>query len=139
MNEDEAHAVAGMLGWLPADDILTFSTEIIDRYDLDYCVITMGAGGALASGKSETVYSPAFVIELQDPIGSGDAFSAGFIDSLLDGRGLGQACRRGNALGALVARQKGGTQAIALEDLEKFLTTARQKIPPDDFKEYLAG
>jgi sugar/nucleoside kinase (ribokinase family) len=67
------------------------------------------------------VYHPAFAVEVVDPLGSGDAFTAGFVDALLRGESLGAACRYGNALGAMVARQEGATRPIELSEVEPFV------------------
>jgi sugar/nucleoside kinase (ribokinase family) len=90
-----------------------------------HVVVTLGERGAFAASRDgRTVYHPTFSVELQDPVGSGDAFSAGFLDVLLNGGGLGEACRFGNALGALVASQQGATQPLDRAQIESFLQTA---------------
>ena len=55
---------------------------------------------------------------MEDPLGSGDAFSAGFISKILSGSDLREACRFGNQLGAIVATQAGATQTIHKNEME---------------------
>jgi tagatose 6-phosphate kinase len=63
-------------------------------------VVTAGKDPALAfDGRSFwRIQSPR--IEAVNPIGSGDAFTAGLVASLLRGDDLGEACRWGAAAGA---------------------------------------
>jgi 2-dehydro-3-deoxygluconokinase len=77
-----------------ADTLLRGATERV--------VVKLGAGGALerrADGSS--TWSPgrtvAFVI---DPVGAGDAFTAGYVAMCLEGADAGTALRAGNACGA---------------------------------------
>ena len=86
------------------------------------CVVTLGERGAFAmSERSEKVYVPGYKVELVDACGSGDAFTAGFIHRLLRGAPLAGCCELGCALGALVASQKGATEAISPARLEAFI------------------
>jgi len=63
-------------------------------------VVTAGAEPALAfeSGKLWRIRSP--LVAVCNPIGSGDAFTAGLVWRLLRGDDLGEACRWGSAAGA---------------------------------------
>jgi tagatose 6-phosphate kinase len=63
-------------------------------------VITAGAGATVAfDGKTFwKIHSPK--IEAVNPIGSGDAFTAGLVCALSKGDGLAEACRNGGAAGA---------------------------------------
>jgi fructokinase len=73
----------------------------------------MSAGG-------ERVYVPGYKVKLADSIGSGDAFSAGFVNKLLRGTSIDQAARFGNVLGALVATKKGATCLVTLDEINGF-------------------
>ncbi len=65
-----------------------------------------------------TVDLPGIAIEsIVDTVGAGDAFFAGFIDAILHGADLGDACRRGNVLGALATQKPGGTRQITRKRL----------------------
>jgi fructokinase len=87
--------------------------EIMTVYDLKCCVVTLGERGVFAvSQDHERVYIPGHTVTLADPIGAGDACTAGFIHAFLHGETLRAACAQGNALGALVATQAGATQPV---------------------------
>ena len=89
-----------------------------NKFQLKYCVITLEEYGSLAvSSDGEKVYSPGFNVKLADPLGAGDAFSAAFLDALLEGKSLKEASESGNRLGAMVATKKGATAMITEAEL----------------------
>lgn len=84
-------------------------------------VITLGAEGAsyAAAGEDEVVV-PAYAVDVVDTTGCGDAFSAGFIAGLAEGRGPLSALELGTAAGSCVATGLGSdaglTTRTALDD-----------------------
>lgn len=116
LNEDEA-AYLIQLYQFKTDSIPEFCNWMIEKWTLDYCLVTLGEKGAFAqSANGDSIYLPGYKINLVDPLGSGDAFSAGFVHKLLSGSTMQQACDFGNLIGAIVATQNGGTQPVT-EDL----------------------
>jgi len=106
-------------------DLSRFGETLLGRSNLKFIVVTLGDRGAFAvSREGEKAYHPAFSVRLRDSVGSGDAFTAGFVDVLLNERSLPLACRYGNALGALVAAQEGATQPLDRSQIDAFLETA---------------
>ncbi|MGO1225282.1 MAG: carbohydrate kinase family protein [Brachybacterium sp.] len=88
-------------------------------------VLTMGEEGVSVApnGEAETVL-PAYVIDVVDTTGCGDAFTSGFISGLLSGFDPIQAAERGLACGSLVATGLGSDAGIVdLEQVETFRTT----------------
>ena len=74
-------------------------------------VAKLGADGCLIkSDAGEQCHVPAWRVDAVDATGAGDAFSAGFVLSLLRGAALAEAGRYANAVGALTAS---GVGAIA--------------------------
>jgi fructokinase len=122
LNDEEACELAGMFG-VGAPDFPRFCEAMMAQWDLSHCVVTLGERGAYAaSAQGEKVQVSGYKIELADTCGSGDAFTAGFVHRLLRGEPLAACCEMGNALGALVASQKGATEAISPERLKAFTT-----------------
>jgi fructokinase len=121
MNADEARRLA--FGFDLGDRSLPdFCAALLERCSLAVCIVTLGERGALAvSDDGQTVYVPGFVVPVIDTCGSGDAFSAGFLHSYLEGRPLAECCRLGNALGALVAAQPGATTPVPAAAIEQLL------------------
>jgi fructokinase len=121
LNEEELTVLVDIFG-LAGHSMPDQVEHLLCLTDLVYCVVTLGERGAFAlSHRGEKVYSPGFHINLVDPCGSGDGFAAGFIYALLNKNSLKQACRIGNALGALVAQQEGATQPISYRDIMAFM------------------
>ena len=120
LNEDEAKMLSEILQ-VKYNTLIDFCSLIIEKFSLLCCLITLGEKGALAlSNENNKVYVPGYRVELIDSLGSGDAFTAGFIHYYLKGMSLWEACTFGNTLGAICATQKGGTQPINREKIEEF-------------------
>ena len=62
---------------------------------------------------------------------------SGFIHALLEGESLNQACRLGNALGAMVAQQEGATQPISYKEALAFMETGCPGIVDRQLADYL--
>ncbi len=122
LNEDEVHELAGILN-ISCNIIPVFCEEVLSRFSLRYFLVTLKELGAFAvSDSGEKKYSPGYSVNLVDSLGSGDAFSAGFIHSILRGASLHDACEAGNVLGAMVAEQRGATAPITIKDIKAFRT-----------------
>ena len=101
--EDSAH----LFGETPLEDVL--DRIVGERPSL--AVAKLGADGCqIRSDAGERLHVPAWRIDAVDATGAGDAFSAGFLLSLLREAGLSEAGRYANAVGALTAT---GVGAIA--------------------------
>ncbi|MDE0200911.1 MAG: sugar kinase [Rhodospirillaceae bacterium] len=101
--EDAAH----LFGEGPLEDVL--DRVLGERPRL--AVVKLGADGCvIKSDAGERLHVPAWRIEAVDATGAGDAFSAGFVLSLLRDAELAEAGRYANAVGALTAT---GVGAIA--------------------------
>ena len=123
MNDQEISQVAAMAG-LGGDSIPEMAAELVRAYGLSYCLVTLGARGSYALGaRGEVAREGGYAVEVSDTCGSGDAFTAAFIREILRGGTLEGAVRAGNALGAMVATQKGATGAISLQELAEFMAS----------------
>jgi sugar/nucleoside kinase (ribokinase family) len=72
-------------------------------------VVKLGAKGAVAIKDGRVASAPGFKVDALDTTGAGDTFAAGFVSAHLDGLGLEECLRRGNACGALSTLKAGGT------------------------------
>ncbi len=116
---------------LPGGTIAEKAMALVKMTNLRCTVVTLGEGGACAvSATGETVYEPAYLVAPVDTIGSGDAFTAGFIHALLADRPLADACRLGNALGALVTGQRGATESLSPDRID-FMLSRGERRPAD--------
>jgi len=126
LSEEESPTLAVWLGASP-EDLLGLGELLVRQFQLRCCLMTLGANGALAFRPEQpVVYQPGFQIKLREPVGAGDACTAGFVDQYLSGCDLAGCCLVGCALGALVAGQAGATESVTLEDLNTFI----QQPPP---------
>ncbi len=121
LNEEEIGVLAEMFD-LKETTIRGRAIESIKRFNLSTCLVTLGDRGLFAvSEDGVEYYTPAFRVNLADPIGSGDACTAGFVDAILDGKSLSDAAVFAAAAGAVVAEQSGATKPITRADVEKML------------------
>lgn len=85
-------------------------------------VITQGEGGTLCFGENENFRTGIYPTDYVSGSGAGDAFCAGMIAALLDGRDMRDAVRWGSALGASSVRSIGTTESVFNRtELERFL------------------
>ncbi|WP_337845143.1 sugar kinase [Thermus sp.] len=85
-------------------------------------VLKRGARGASARVGGRRLEAPAFPVEAVDPVGAGDAFSAGYLAGHLWGLSPEERLRLANALGAFVAAGRGDhEEAPRKEEVLAFL------------------
>ncbi len=138
LNEEELAVLVDLFG-LQGDSTPDQAEHLLKYAGLEYCVATLGEKGAVAlSRRGEKIYSPGYHVSLVDPCGSGDGFAAGFIHALLAGESLKQACRLGNALGAMVAQQEGATQPISYQEAVAFMEAGSDGIVDRKLAKYIS-
>lgn len=107
MNDDELMAITG---WLQVPgDMAQRMASLCVRFDLDGLIVTRGADGAAFYDRDGFCETPGVRVQVQDTIGSGDAFLAGFLSRRLQGEAPDACLEWAGKLGAFVATQKGGT------------------------------
>jgi fructokinase len=79
-----------------------------ESFDIQTIIVTLGAEGALLLDKGRFSQCGGFKVQVQDTIGSGDAFLAGFLHQMQTGASAQQALVFASALGALIASYAGG-------------------------------
>lgn len=94
--------------------------ELSARFNISTIVVTMGAGGALLFMNDACYFELGIRVKVADTIGSGDAFLAGFLHSLIRQKAPEQCLQFANALGALVASYPGGCPDYDLGEIERF-------------------
>jgi len=137
LNEQEALFLASLLD-MRHRSLPSFTQKVIEKFSLDYCLVTLGDRGALAaSTDNDMVYVPGYKVDLVDPCGSGDAFTAGFIHRLLRRHLLRECCDLGNAMGAMVAAQPGATMVITTEQIEEFMRSQHPRTSDTRFEDFI--
>ncbi|HCE56914.1 MAG TPA: hypothetical protein DER09_03710, partial [Prolixibacteraceae bacterium] len=108
-------------------DVESFCRSVIQKYKIDLILVTRGQNGIFALHRKKGVYTDSgFQIEMVDNIGSGMAFSAGFLHYYLNGKGIQQAINFGNAAGALNATKLGATTFFNKKDVIQFMKNTPQ-------------
>ena len=107
------------------------------HFNIPSILVTLEEKGVFMYSRNEGEhYVPGYRVKLEDPLGAGDAFSAGFIHALLSGKSNREACEAGNLLGAILATKKGATESIRTEEKNK-LMTENLRIVDEKMIEYL--
>ena len=106
------------------------------RFDLVLVLITLGPGGAYAATRENQAWQPAYAVKTIDTTGAGDAFTAAFLDRLLQkkqepGRltaaALAEYLAFANAAGSLATTRTGAIPALPNE---KEIQDCLDKISP---------
>jgi 2-dehydro-3-deoxygluconokinase len=113
-----SHGDAQELFGMPKDPALA-AESLRGAYRLPLVVLTLGADGALAHDGAAHRH-PVFPTEVLDRIGSGDAFSAGFLFGWEE-RGVDWGLRCGCALAALKQTYRGDTTWSGPEELRELV------------------
>ncbi len=96
---------------------------LLKRFSLQGIVQTRGDKGAMYFDGQQFYEHPGFKVTVEDTIGSGDAFLAGFLHGMLDHLSPQENLALGCGMGALTATVKGGTPVLSLQALEEFIST----------------
>jgi len=119
-NEQETAALVGYS--IEHDDDALRAADTLLAQGPQIVVLKRGKAGALLRTATETAFVPAFPIEAVDTTGAGDAFTALFTLSMLEGLPLAECVRRGNAAGGLAATRVGTMPALPTRaEVEAFL------------------
>lgn len=86
-------------------------------------IVRDGANGSFSVCNGEIIEAPAFKVEVEDTIGAGDVYNAGFISALLDGASLAEALKRGNAVSAYTVARQGARNTPSADELEVFISS----------------
>ncbi|MBN1984856.1 MAG: hypothetical protein JW761_01065 [Prolixibacteraceae bacterium] len=116
---------------LKPDGLENFGNLIAEKYKkLELVLITRGQNGIFAYSKTEGAFwISGYQIKMKDNIGSGMAFSAGFLHYYLNGKSIEEALEFGNAAGALNTSKRGATAIFDKKDVLRFMeNNSRRKL-----------
>lgn len=126
IKEKEATFIAQQLD-ISYTSIEDFATQLGKQYNMDLVLITRGNNGILAHHHKHGLFlEPGFKIELEDNVGSGMAFAAGFLHYFLNKRRIEEALKFGNAAGALNSTKRGATAPFSKNDVLTFMNNTPQ-------------
>lgn len=121
IKEKEIAFLIQKLGMQPGS-LENFGFQISQKYKVDIVLITRGQSGVFAFHKTEgPFFDSGYQIDVVDNVGSGMAFSAGFLHYYLNGKSIQEAIKFGNAAGALSTTKRGGTSFFDKNDVHDFM------------------
>ncbi|MDS0477578.1 carbohydrate kinase [Natrinema sp. 1APR25-10V2] len=106
----------------PGESPTEAARAVIDRWPVHTVFVTRGSEGAVALAAddapwpADAVDQPGFDVDAVDTTGAGDAFVAGSIAALRDGRPLEDATRFANAVAATAITEPGAMTALPTRD-----------------------
>jgi fructokinase len=92
--------------------------SILCGLDLALMCITRGERGCSIWTFDEEINVPGIPVEVVDTVGAGDAFTAGLLTQMFEGKSLAQAAHFANAYAAIVASRPGGTPKVDRAEVE---------------------
>lgn len=120
-NDEELLITKNLLN-LKHENLKELAQETIEKYNLEIILCTLGSNGAFCLTNDDVFYyDSGYQISLGDTVGSGDAFSAGFVHYYMNDRPIEEALSFGNAAGAMVATTTGATSPIRKEEILDFM------------------
>lgn len=126
-NDEELQMTKELLG-LKGVTLKDLAKEVIEAFKIDIILCTLGENGAFCLTKDQLFhYDPGYQITLGDTVGAGDAFSAGFVHYYMNGKGIEEALRFGNAAGAMVSTTTGATSPISKVQILDFMNTPHKR------------
>lgn len=120
-NDDELLVTKELLG-LKNENLKDLAKEVLETFHIEIILCTLGSNGAFCLTQDDVFcYDPGYQISLEDTVGSGDAFSAGFVHYYMNGYPIDEALRFGNAAGAMIAMTTGATAPVSKEEILNFM------------------
>ncbi len=104
LNDEESQTLTGLAYEESADDLLHLGAQTV--------IITRGSSGCYIATKREHLSVPAFKTAIQDTIGAGDAFAAGFLYGELRRASLYQSGLYGNYLASKCVTELGARKGL---------------------------
>jgi fructokinase len=125
MNEEEAETISCLFSGTastckPLFSYETFCRQVCEKYpEISVICITKGPRGAAIYHKGIYEEVETIPVRVEDTVGAGDAFSAGFLYTYLSGYGVSKAASVACILGTYVASKPGSVPEYSKELIEK--------------------
>jgi fructokinase len=115
LNEDEIQTIAGWYNKkYDGKGLVKWFSE---KYRRQTVCVTRGPNGALLYNNGQIVEHPGYKVKVNDCVGSGDAFLAGFLAAYLSGKPMNTSLEYGCATGALIAKKAGATPEYTMDEI----------------------
>lgn len=120
LNDDELR-VFGQWNEIQLQDEKSLVSWFASHYQSKMVIVTKGDKGAILFAEGEFYEHPGFKVNAVDTVGAGDAFLAGFIASLYQGKSNDKALEFACATGSLVASKAGATPEYDVNEIEQII------------------
>ena len=126
IKEKEMEFLSGELN-LTFESLETFCVRLCKKFNIELVLITRGQNGVFVFHKKKGgFYDAGYDIKVEDNIGSGMAFCAGFLHYYLNGKKIQDAIKFGNAAAALNTTKRGATSFFDKKDVLAFMKNTPQ-------------
>ncbi len=115
-NKDELEVLAGVRAE-NEDQQRQALRKVINKYDIESIVLSLGSKGALLATKKDIHFFAAPTVETKSSVGAGDSMVGGIVHSLAEGKSLDEAVLFGIACGS-AAIMTPGTELFRRQDAE---------------------
>jgi len=119
MNKAELRTIIEFLGEEYIDEDTSIK-HIQNYFDLNEIVLTKGSKGARYFVGSENYTFSAVSIDVQDTVGSGDSFLAGFLSKRIQGKNPQEIMKQAVSLGAFITSKSGACPDYSYEEFKSF-------------------
>jgi fructokinase len=107
-------------GWMARSATIKDSIRALsDQLTIPFIIVTRGASGALIYVNGQFYEHPGYYVQVEDTIGSGDAFLAGMLIKLMADKSPAEALDYAVRLGAFVASRKGGCPVYDMAEISQ--------------------
>lgn len=119
MNKAELRLILDFLGkeYISEDDGIRY---IQQQFNLAEVLVSKGSKGAVYYNGDKHYEFPAVPVTIQDTVGSGDAFLAGFLSKRVAGAEPAEIMKQATALGAFITSKEGACPNYDIKDFESF-------------------
>ncbi|MFC0344125.1 carbohydrate kinase family protein [Epilithonimonas hispanica] len=119
MNKAELRTIIEFLGEEYLDEDTSIK-HIQNYFDLNEIVLTKGSKGARYFVGNENYTFSAVSIDVQDTVGSGDSFLAGFLSKRIQGKNPQEIMKQAVSLGAFITSKSGACPDYSYEEFKSF-------------------
>lgn len=114
INDEELIAVSRLFGY-PGIDLENKCWLLLGKYNLQMLILTCGVNGSYVFTPGAVSFLETPKVAVADTVGAGDAFTAAFVASLLQGKTIAQAHQRAVRVSAFVCTQHGAMPRLPRE------------------------
>ena len=118
INDEELVKIAEMFQLQGSEEDICL--QLLEKYHLKFLILTQGTRGSYVFTPNEKSFLGTPKVTIADTVGAGDSFTAAFVSSYLNGRGIAFSHQLAVEVSAYVCQQHGAMPRLADAHLELF-------------------